>query len=481
MAMLAVLVLLASMAFPLLLQAQAIPDSVASHARAARAAEQRNDFPVAVREYQALAKLLPGNAEVLSNLGVAQFFNHELQPAITTFHKAIELNSSLEAPRLFSGLAWYQLSNPDAAVPDLEQAVRMAPKDSIAHTWLGYAYNEQGRSEDAVKQFEAASRISPNSVDIWYALGHTWLQIGKDATLKLLTAAPDGGRVWELAGEQSELRGDNKTALYDFEQAYARRPDLVELRDRIRAMGGTVSAASASSGTAAERQRADALYEKARNAERQSKAAFERVEQLAPGSYRAHEIMGDAFVSEKQDAKAIAEYRTVLQLKPNLPGIHEAIGKALVRSGKPAEALKEFEAEIALQPNSASAHMQAGRVLLMQGKDVEARKMLEAATRMDRPPLEAYEMLGNLDVRGRRYSSAVAELKRYLAVKKDDSTAYWLLAMAYRGLGEREQMRQAIAEYKKTSIDAQERSAAQRELRPATETAADSGVKLPAQ
>lgn len=480
MAMLAKLMLLASMAFPLFLQAQTTMSSMEAHAQAARAAEKKDDFPVAVREYRTLAKMLPENAEVESNLGVALYFDHELRPAVAVLRKAIAINPSLVAPHLFSGLALVQLSNPDAAVPELEKAVKLAPTDPLAHTWLGYAYSAQGRNEDAVKQFEAASRIQPNNVDVWYALGHTWLEIGKAATLKLLAAAPDGGRVWELAGEQAELRGDKKTALHDFEQAYARRPDLSELPQRIRAMGGTASAVSMKRPTQSEAE-ADAFYTQARDAEQQSHTALERVVQLAPDSYRAHQIMAEAFVSEKERGKAIAEYETVLKMKPDLPGIHDALGDALLRSGHPEQALEQFEAEIKIQPDSARAHADAGRVLLMQGKDAAARQMLNAATKMDRPPLETYVMLGNLDVRQHQYSSAVADLKHYMALKKDDSTAYWLLAMAYRGLGNRQEMRDAIALYKKTSIDARERSAADRELRPARVGAEGTGVKLPAQ
>jgi len=43
------------------------------------------------------------------------------------------------------------------------------------------------------------------------------------------------------------------------------------------------------------------------------------------------------------------------------------------------------------------------------------------------------------------------------------------MAMAYRSLGEKDQMNRAIAQYKKTSIDAKERSTAQRELKPMEE------------
>lgn len=469
MAMLAKLVLFAGMAFPLLLTAQQLTPEMASHARQAQEAEQRNDFSTAAHEYRLLTQMLPNSAQVQSNLGVALYFNHELRPALAAFHKAIVIDPKLMAPHLFSGLAWFQLSNPDSAVPELEKAVRINAKDPIAHTWLGYAYSAQGHSQAAVKQFEEASRIDPKNIDVWYALGHTWLQIGKDATMALLAVAPDSGRVWELAGEQSEMRGDRKAALRDFEQAERRRPDLAELPQRISSLGGTATAqphSVLSAQTREQDRKEDAAYEQAHQAEERSRAAFEQVAQLAPDSYRAHQIMADAYVSQKQDRKAVDEYRKVIDLKPDLPDIHDALGKALMRTGNVSGALQEFEAEIKLQPYSAKAHMDAGRALQVLGRDEEAGKMLEAAAAMDRPPLEIYVLLGQLKVGRHDYHAAVDALTRYTAKEKGNSTAYYLLAMAYRGLGEKEPMKDALAMYKKTSMDAKARTQAQKQLRP---------------
>lgn len=317
-----------------------------------------------------------------------------------------------------------------------------------------------------MKQFEAASRLEPKNIDIWYSLGSTWLQIGQQATLKLLAVAPDGARVWELAGEQCILRQDRKGALEDFKRALMRRPDLAGLKTKIEELGGAADASSGGEHAAKSRAMEDKLYAQAHAAEKESHAAFEHVLETAPDSYRAHQIMAEALVSEKQDAKAIGEYRAVLQLKPDLHGIHEALGDSLIRTGNLPAGLKEFEAEIKLEPNSASAHMNAGRALLMMGRDADASKMLNAALSMDRPPLETWLLLGKLDVRSRDYRGAIDRLTHYTAQEKNNSTAYFLMAMAYRSLGEKDQMKRAIAQYKKTSIDAKERSMAQRELKP---------------
>ncbi len=460
MAMLAKLLFLASMALPLCAQIKS--EQIATHSRSAQEAEKQNDFPTAVREYQYLVHLLPASAEMQSNLGVALYFNHDLVQAIKVFRRATELNAKLVVPHLFTGLARYQLSDPDAAVPELETAVRLNPSDVIAHTWLGYAYAAQSRYQTALKEFQATNKLDPGNIDVWYALGHTHLQIGKEATVQLLTWAPDGGRAWQLAGEQAQLKGDRQEALNDFEEALKRRPDLSELRSVITDLGGHVSIAPQT--TASGSGQEDDLYKQAHQAEQEARSVFEHLVQIAPDSYRAHQIMADAFAAQQRYGEAIEEYRTVLKSKPELPGIHEAIANSLLRLGKQPEALKEFEAELQIQPRSASAYTNVGQVLLTMSEDEQAREMLDKALELDRPPPEVYRLLAKIDMHRKDYHAAVRQLTQYVAMRKGDSTGYYLLATAYRALGDKEHMEQAVSLFEKTSRDAKDRSRAQKQL-----------------
>ena len=332
-----------------------------------------------------------------------------LSPA---FRKAIALNPNLLAPHLFGGLAWYQLSRPDAAVPELETAVRLRSSDVIAHTWLGYAYVAQSRYDAAAKQFEEASRLAPENIDAWYALGEAYLQIGKAEHPRALKLAPDGGRAWQLAGEQFQLQGDRSKALEDFEQANARRPDIAELRTAVTELGGNPEPAALPRALQAAEE--DALYAQAHDAEQKSRyciraCALPRARLLS----RPPDHGGRIRPRSSRTKRRSREYRIVLQSKPDLPGIHEAIGSSLLRSGKSAEALAEFQAELQLQPRSASVNTLLGQTLLLLGKNEEAEKALRSALLMDRPPPDAYRLLGKLDLHRSDYRAAVDDLTHY--------------------------------------------------------------------
>lgn len=475
--MLAKAMILVSMALPLM--GQAISDQAAEHASAARAAESRNDFPTAVREYRTLAKLLPRSAEVQSNLGVALYFNHDMAGAAEASQRAIALNPNLFAPHLFSGLAWYKLSNPNRAVPELERAVHLNGSDILAHLWLGYAYVAQLRYEAAAKEFQTVCHLDPGNIDAWYALGQSYIQVGKDTTVRLIAVAPNGGRIWQLAGMQYLLRGDHEKALEYFQEAIKRRPDIKELPGLIAAAGGA-AANSQVVGTVADagHEKEDALFQQAHDAEQMAHEAFERVMQIAPDSYRAHQIAADVLVAKQQPQQAIQEYREVLKLKPDLPGVHEAIGNILEEQGKLTEALQEFKAELQIQPDSSDAHMHAGQVLLTMGNDAEAGKMLNGALVLDRPSPDVYRLAGKLDLNRKEYGAAVDMLTRYVAIRKDDSTAYYMLSKAYRALGDKEKMGRALAMFERTSQDVKARNRAQLDLDPSAATAAGQGEQV---
>jgi predicted Zn-dependent protease len=105
-----------------------------------------------------------------------------------------------------------------------------------------------------------------------------------------------------------------------------------------------------------------------------------------------------------------------------------------------------------------------GQTLLLLGKNGEAEKKLRSALLMDRPPPDAYRLLGKLDLYRNDDRAAVYNLTHYLAIRKDDATAYYLLSRAYRGLGQTGQMNQALSQFQKVSQDVKERSQAQGEL-----------------
>src|SRR5439155_24899930 len=109
------------------------------------------------------------------------------------------------------------------------------------NTWLGYTYSAQLRYEPALKELRKAQELDPNNIDVWFALGQNYLELGREATQRLLTIAPDGARAWQLSGEQLQLKGHSKGAVENYKAALTRRPQLSDVRSKVAELGGVIS------------------------------------------------------------------------------------------------------------------------------------------------------------------------------------------------------------------------------------------------
>jgi tetratricopeptide (TPR) repeat protein len=441
---------------------QASPSAIAEHQLAAQQAEARDDFATAIEEYRLLTTWLPDNGQVWSNLGVALYFHNEFERAANVMRHAIALNRNLYSPHLFLGLSEARLSRPDEAIPELKKAIAINSADALPHTWLGYEYAAQSSYEKAVEQLRVASRSDARNVDTWYVLGQCYLDLDKDAIHELWRVAPDGGRTWQLAGEQFEIQGKKGAALGAYLGALKRRPDIAALKEKIIALGGTVPASAAK--PAGPFAPEDAAYERVRQYEREADAAFEQISQIDPDSSRAHQILGDSDVAAELFDDAINEYKAALARNNRLPGLHGALCYAMSRLGQLQDAMRECDAELEIAPYSAEAYVGAGRVHLLANDDAKAEALLTKAIALDRPPVVAFKFLGQVYLRQEKYSEAARVLRKYLAEEKTDSAAYYLLARACKYTGDTEGMNEAITAYKRTSEAARNTSEAQKAL-----------------
>ena len=452
---------------------QANEEELTSHARAAKAAEERGDYSSAIREYRSLSRLLPGNAQIRANLGIALYLNGDLSEALAEFQSASKIAPDLFTPHLFSGLAWFRLSEPNRAEGELIRAIRINPSDPVAHLWLGYVYMALSKADLAVEELKSTLAAQPGNIDALYTLGKAYLELGRLETEKLLQLAPDGGRAWQLAAEQCLVRGDQSKALEFYEGAYRRRPDVLEIWQALENLKGSPPAPSGGHVPIAGE---DDRFQKAREFQSLSREALEKLGRMAPESYRAHEVMADAFAAQQKNESAIAEYLAVLKLKPDLPTIHQAIGSALFRTGKVAEAIAELEAEVKIQPRSATVHVELARALLVAGKTDTAEKELLAASRLPNPPAAAFKLLGKISLERKNYTEAIVQLERYTQSAPKDSSAHYLLSRAYRSAGNRTAADREIALSRALSIDAKNRTAAQQAMDTQQLTPAKSAI-----
>ncbi|HMB58842.1 MAG TPA: tetratricopeptide repeat protein [Xanthomonadales bacterium] len=102
---------------------------------------------------------------------IAMTFENDLAAAAQHYSRALELDPANSDSLNGAALLLEGLNRTDEAVTLLEYVVTRDPLNPARHYNLGLAYFYVGRWDDAFASFKAAQRLSPDLVDIHFALG----------------------------------------------------------------------------------------------------------------------------------------------------------------------------------------------------------------------------------------------------------------------------------------------------------------------
>jgi tetratricopeptide (TPR) repeat protein len=143
----------------------------------AQQAQRGGDYRAAAEIYQAILKLKPHFAEVRANLGMMYHLLGQYAAAIPEFRTALQEDPQLFVPNLFLGLDLLQVEKPREAVPYLERAHNLNPRDANAVLGLGQAYTKLGDLLKARMSYNQAVRLNPADPRAWLGLGSTYMNL----------------------------------------------------------------------------------------------------------------------------------------------------------------------------------------------------------------------------------------------------------------------------------------------------------------
>jgi len=119
------------------------------------------------------------------------------------------------------------------ALPHLEEATRLGPKNAEAHNLLGITYSHLERYSDAVDAFKEAIRIKPDFPEAHYNLGAAYCWPGRysdavDAYKQAIRIKPDFPEAHYNLGTSYCWLGRYSDAVDAYKQAIRIKPDLAE-------------------------------------------------------------------------------------------------------------------------------------------------------------------------------------------------------------------------------------------------------------
>ena len=296
-----------------------------------------------------------------------------------------------------------RFTSPDRAA-NIPEFVRL-PGDAIAdireqfldpYSWLraGMANENTGDHKGAERNFRHGLEIAPNDAELHNALGWTLFQEGRteEAVAEYEKA---------LAGNPRNAKAHNNMALalvelgrLDEAAGHFRTSLEIEPRAEIYSDLGF---------TLARLGRAD-----------EARADYEKALALDPNCASAHFNLAVMYVQEGALADAEAQYRLALPGRPTAE-THNGLGYVLARQGRTDEALAEFRKAIEADPKFTPAYNNLAGALATQGKLAEAERYYELSL-AEKPSAAVYNALGDVLRRAGKTDEAAEQFAKAKAL-----------------------------------------------------------------
>ena len=187
-----------------------------------------------------------------------------------------------------------------------------------------------------------------------------------------------------------------------------------------------------------------------------SMQASQQLAHEAPFSYQVHLLNAEALELQNKWDEAANEYRKILEINPMLPGMHARLGRALLSKPQPSpadvqQAKKNFEQELQVDPNNTVAEYVLGDLASRDSDLPAAIRHFTKATQLDASFAEAYLGLGTALVSSKRFEEAIPPLEKYEKLAPDSPTGHYQLALAYTGVGRKDDANREAALQRQTA------------------------------
>lgn len=188
------------------------PDSAEADMLAGEALDELNDGSGAVDMFRKAVKAKPNEPEVHFGLGYLLWSQKQYPDAIKEFQAELANDPSHAQSMLYIADAYIQMNQYADAAPLLEKTAKLDPSLGLAHLDLGILAANDGRNEDALREFLAAEKLIPNDVNVHWRLGRLYRALGKKEEAKAeldkassITKSADQELYKKMSGAQPKL------------------------------------------------------------------------------------------------------------------------------------------------------------------------------------------------------------------------------------------------------------------------------------
>ncbi len=422
------------------------------------------DYANALQAFQHALKLDPNSIRARNNLGNLYVAQEKLDLAEKEFAMVLRQEPGNRDANYSLGLVLLAKNLPAQAIPHFQQ---IHPQDTATRSNLIRAYLRAGRTAEGLKlatelstegkddakshfalgvllasekqyrpaqlELEKADALQPETLEILYALGQTYLRIGDYAKAGL------------MLNRAVKLKPDSPETLYVLAQAYQKQNRSVDALDLL------VRAHKLAP------ENTDIIFLLARvsmsqNYYEDAIPLLESGVKLAPQRADFHAALGESYFKTEKTEKAIAEFQKLIDLEPTAQS-YAFMGISYRRLGRFDKAREYFEAGLKRDPHNASCLFNLGYIEERQGHPARAEEFYQQALRSNPDFSEALLQLADLRVATKRFEEAAALLRRYVKVSRDPAPGYYKLAMVEKSLHQTDASQRDLSIFQTLSKD----------------------------
>jgi tetratricopeptide (TPR) repeat protein len=301
----------------------------------------KEDYALAIADFDRASKLGLVNASVYNIRGLAYAAQGDLEAAIADYSQAITRDPALATAYFNRGLAYAAQGDLEAAIADYSQAITRDPQDALAYNNRGLAYYAQGDLEAAIDDYNQAITLDPALATAYFNRGLAYaaqgdLEAAIDDYSQAITLDPKFAAAYIGRSYAYKAQGDLDAARADYSQAITFDPQnalAYNNRGLAYADQGDLAAAIANYSQAIARD---------------------------PELTTAYFNRGLAYADQGDLEDAIADYSQVLTLDPQDTAAYNNRGNAYADLQDYQAAIADYNQALALDPQDALAYFNRG-------------------------------------------------------------------------------------------------------------------------
>jgi len=333
--------------------------------------------------------------EAMNSLALAELKLGKQEDGIQTLETALARAPQELSSSILLAQAKLQKRDVTGAEAVLKQACAAAPRSAEPRIILGRFYRAQGKTQEAMTQFEDAARIDPKNAPALIDLASAQMALGKDAEQTYRRAAHAGDEKYEHVHALFLFQqGRRDDAIHEFETLAKNNPEdhsaRIRLIEAYEAVGREADAKKVLDEALrrnpkdldAVMTRAQMLFAEKKYSEAESDV--NRVLHLDSASAPAHYLMARLELMRGSSLSYRQELSQILQSAPYLLSVRLELAQNLVAERQPGAALEILDAAPPAQKELVAVLIQRNWILWAMNNLSEMRKGIDLGLSKER-------------------------------------------------------------------------------------------------